>query len=37
MPLAGYDVVLGAQWLATLGPKLWDFHAGSVSSWQGCR
>jgi len=37
MPLAGYDVVLGAQWLATLGPMLWDFNAGTVSSWQGRR
>jgi hypothetical protein len=25
MPLAGYDMVLGTQWLATLGPILWDF------------
>jgi hypothetical protein len=22
MPLAGYDMVLGSQWLATLGPIL---------------
>jgi hypothetical protein len=25
MPLAGYDMVLGTKWLATLDPILWDF------------
>ena len=25
LPLEGYEVVLGAQWLQTLGPILWDF------------
>ena len=25
LPLGGCDVVLGAQWLRTLGPILWDF------------
>ena len=25
LPLGGGDVVLGAQWLHTLGPILWDF------------
>lgn len=25
LPLEGYEVVLGAQWLRTLGPILWDF------------
>jgi hypothetical protein len=43
MPLAGYDVVLGTQWLATLGPVLWDFGArtmtfqrqGQSVCWQG--
>nr|CAB3453399.1 unnamed protein product [Digitaria exilis] len=24
LPLAGFDVVLGTQWLASLGPILWD-------------
>ena len=25
MPLGGCDVILGTQWLCTLGPILWDF------------
>ena len=25
LPLGGCDVVLGSQWLPTLGPILWDF------------
>lgn len=25
LPLGGCDVVLGGQWLCTLGPILWDF------------
>jgi len=43
LPLAGYDVVLGTQWLATLGPILWDFgalsmtvqHQGRAVCWKG--
>ena len=31
MPLAGFDVVLGTQWLATLGPVVWDFAAPSMA------
>lgn len=27
MPLAGYDLVLGTQWLTTLGPVLWDLSS----------
>lgn len=26
IPLAGFDMVLGVQWLNTLGPILWDFQ-----------
>ena len=35
LPLAGYDVVLGTQWLATLGPLLWDFGQLTLQFWQG--
>ena len=31
MPLVGYDVVLGTQWLATLGPIVWDLSARTMS------
>jgi len=31
MPLAGYDLVLGTQWMATLGPIIWDFTARTMS------
>jgi hypothetical protein len=31
LPLASYDVVLGTQWLATLGPILWDFSAHTMT------
>lgn len=27
IPLEGYDVVPGVQYLCTLGPILWDFEA----------
>ena len=26
IPLKGYDMVLGVQWLIILGPILWDFQ-----------
>lgn len=29
--LNGYEMVLGCQWLRTLGPILWDFTVKSVS------
>jgi predicted aspartyl protease len=43
IPLAGYDVVLGTQWLAVLGPIVWDFgnravsftYQGRTFCWQG--
>jgi hypothetical protein len=31
MPLAGYDLVLGTQWLVTLGRVEWDFQARTMS------
>jgi hypothetical protein len=31
MPLAGYDLVLGTQWLVTLGRVVWDFTARTMS------
>ena len=31
MPLAGYDLVLGTQWMATLGPIVWDFAKHTMS------
>ena len=31
MPLAGYDVVLGTEWMATLGPIVWDFAARTMT------
>ena len=37
LPLDGYGVVLGTQWLATLGPVLWDFGALTMSFWRGGR
>jgi hypothetical protein len=41
MPLAGYDLVLGTQWMVTLGRVVWDFvdrtvsflHQGRQVSW----
>jgi hypothetical protein len=32
---AGYDVVLGTQWLATLGPIMWNFGRLTLSFWHG--
>jgi hypothetical protein len=33
IPLAGYQMVLGVQWLRTLGPILWDFGRAQMSCW----
>lgn len=33
LPLPGYNVVLGIQWLAILGPILWDFATFTMSFW----
>jgi len=34
IPLAGYELVLGCQWLRTLGPELWDFKLKTMMSWR---
>lgn len=35
IPFGGLDVVLGVQWLGTLGPVLWDFKRLQMSFWHG--
>jgi hypothetical protein len=35
IPLGGFDVVLGVQWLSTLGPSLWDFNNLTLLFWRG--
>ena len=35
LPLGGCDVVLGVQWLRTLGPILWDFEKLTMKFWYG--
>jgi hypothetical protein len=43
MPLAGFDLILGTQWLGTLGPIVWDVaartmqfqRAGRAICWTG--
>lgn len=35
LPLVGCDAVLGAQWLSTLGPILWDFSKLSMKFSNG--
>jgi hypothetical protein len=34
LPLAGFDVILGVQWLRSLGPILWNFRALSMEFWR---
>jgi hypothetical protein len=37
LPLEGFDVILGVQWLKSLGPIAWDFVALSMAYLrQGC-
>jgi hypothetical protein len=31
LPLEGFDVILGVQWLQSLGPIMWDFKALSMT------
>lgn len=31
IPLAGFDIILGVQWLSSLGPILWDFKLMTLS------
>ncbi|KAI5343165.1 hypothetical protein L3X38_011041 [Prunus dulcis] len=35
LPLGGCDIVLGVQWLRTLGPILWDFERLTMKFWHG--
>jgi hypothetical protein len=34
IPLGGCEMVLGCQWLRTLGPILWDFERLAMSFWR---
>jgi hypothetical protein len=34
IPLGGFDVVLGVQWLGMLGPLLWDFNKLLLTFWR---
>ncbi|CAN6198913.1 unnamed protein product [Urochloa humidicola] len=33
IPLGGYELVLGCEWLKTLGPILWDFNRLTMTFW----
>jgi len=37
LPLGGYDMVLGTDWLAKMGPILWDFGRQTMSLWHSNR
>lgn len=37
IPLGSFDIVLGIQWLRTLGPTLWDFDNLRMSFWRNGR
>lgn len=34
IPLGGYELILGCQWLRTLGPIIWDFEVKSMAFWR---
>lgn len=34
IPLHGFDIVLGCEWLRTLGPILWDLTKLSMTFWR---
>jgi hypothetical protein len=33
IPLEGYNIVHGVQWIRSLGPILWDFSRARVCCW----
>lgn len=35
IPLEGHQLVLGCQWLRTLGPIIWEFQLKSMTFWNG--
>jgi hypothetical protein len=34
IPLEGYDLILGCEWLCTLGPVVWDLAKLSMTFWR---
>jgi len=34
IPLVGYDLILGCEWLRTLGPVVWDLDKLSMTFWR---
>jgi hypothetical protein len=37
LPSAGFDIVLGVQWLRSLGPILWNFDGLTMTIWRNGR
>ena len=37
LPLGEYDMVLGVQWLSTMGPILWDFAKHTMAFKRGAK
>lgn len=33
LPIEGFDVVLGINWLSSLGPNVWEFKTLSMAFW----